>query len=384
MNQHGWNTSDRDCVGTKSPMFIFDSYIPQYALLNEGVKLVGSVSRIEGSIREEDQLVPDTKITLSNMTAGLKFEHAFSAELFEGPVKINHTAWEMYGGRMGLRMHLDSYGKGGLSQNQGMELFPEFKTHDFDLRDGTFVILKFGTAVILARANDVDSSGALLHLKEMSTNDLSGALEQNPWWQQTPWCREKDKLGVPLFLPRDVIMVCDETDKNGSLWCGDWTGNCTFMDSLGIGFAHRPHGRAVQGQAGPPTEPLQDLLGLVAWMPLDRGLNRILNQEFTDYGVQPKDLQAALDDVRVAAGSLLRKQLKAELVSVDSTRNVLGALLDLTVTIVAALAVATSYKDLEVWLASMAARVLKRDMPHKGVAMSANLARAVSLCSAWL
>ena len=137
--------------------------------------------------------------------------------------------------------------------------------------------------------------------------------------------------------------------------------NCTFWEERGIGYVHGSPTRRKQSQQQAGEYPAKSLTEtLQYWMNVSEKLVPH-NETMTGWGyLKPADLDFAMQQIVVDATRLLKLQANQELAVTDSTKSVGGALLDITITILAIVAMASGHGDIYSWCALFLSRTLAR------------------------
>lgn len=113
--------------------------------------------------------------------------------------------------------------------------------------------------------------------------------------------------------------------------------HCDFWEELGVGYADRSwdaNHESVQQQHVVGSRPFSDLLE-VKWLDITKQSNLL-----SSGGVPASQLQAAISGVLVDGISFLSQHASQELATMDATKTWRGALLDITTTLVAVVALA--------------------------------------------
>jgi hypothetical protein len=398
MHQLGWNRSSAKCT-KPTHAYVFDSRFPQAVYLDTRLaKLVKSYSLEDpqrknffkeswklrsglGDVMMREDPVPQISSATAVLTFRLNYNTSATGHVLPAtrPLELNFSALENYGYRLGFTA---SCAGNGASLNGPWD--PEGCTFSTHAEAGCVAprcaLLQVGTAVIAAwKADDFGFNYSLHNSKEPEYQygvfeslltlkhlyiDNDSRLDPGCYWKAA----EVDKVGLLLrngITPgRSYLMsgACPDSQKvcpylNST---GDAALDCEFWEKLGYGFPHRGRVGVAHENTRPPTHPLHKALGGVMSYVLDN----FKSVPFLDQGFLPANaLEGALEEICDGASSVLSNQLAVGLVGSDSTKSISGALLDLSVTVIAIIAMATGRKDLEDWLYAWSVKALCGRLP---------------------
>ena len=368
----GWNRSSANCT-KPTRAYVFDSELPQAVYLDKRVKLIKSYSIDDVMMRE------DRTPQISPATVALAFEPNASARGQALPaahsLELDLSRLESYGYRLGLTT---GCGGTGASLNTPWDSSCGYGTHaDFGCVAPRCALLQVGTAIFLAwKADDFGFSYSpqLRKQPEYIHAVFESLLTLKSFALERP-----DDADSRCFGDSEVRMmesILDDGITPGSSYlmvdvCPDHQHACSYINAtsdaidcdkwerLGYGF---PHGKVQDAKKslGPPTRPLKEALGEVMSYTLDNPTSLPI----LSHGLLPANaLEDALEEICDGASSLLSTQLAVGLVGADSTKSISGALLDLSVTIVAIIAMANGRKDLVDWLYGWSVKALCGRLP---------------------
>ena len=368
-DEHGWNAShpDHSCssVGTDATRgaFVYDGYFRQSVFVDERTKVVGRVSNTKEYI---PGLYAPESVTFGARDSdvhGLLFDPEPSASIgFPGQLQLNKTALRLYGYHLGLTVrplqsttvNMPFNGRYGFSSWASANCtWPACRT------------LVVGSAVIVAWDAGLDWKQAILD--EDITPMFEALLKVEtlsagflPAWQAdcTKWVRLGPYPFVPVCWCRHGHngTICRDNGNDPPFACMEIDDLCSKAWDPNESWPLPQNGKS----QGPPTQPLHAALGDVYWRPIDNS-----SRSHCDCGpfltggrLHPGNVDVAIENLLEAASNLLDKQLNLALVGADSTRGLTGAVLDATVVVVAAIALATSYRDLDAWISSKVGRAM--------------------------
>jgi hypothetical protein len=144
--------------------------------------------------------------------------------------------------------------------------------------------------------------------------------------------------------------------------------NCSFWDERGMGYVHGSQTKREpsQQQAGKYpakklTETLQYWLNVSDRLEMPSKSFAPRNETMKGWGyLQPYDLESAMQQIVADATRLLKVQANQELAVTDSTKSVGGAVLDITITILGIVAMASGHGDIYNWCALFSSRTVDR------------------------
>ena len=394
MYELGWNKSSANCT-KPAYTYVFDTEFPQALYLDKRVKLIKSYSiddpQRKSFIKEsgkpgrglEDVMMrEDPTPQVSPATVALAFEPNVSAGVqalpATRPLELDVSALRSYGYRLGLTRSCvgrgtslngpwDSYNCGLYTHAEAGCVAPRC------------ALLQVGTAFILAwkfpagfKADGLNYSlqpeyryamfESMLSLKAhyMYPDDVNAQCRDvNPDYQSS----KKNLILSEGITPGSsylMVDVCPDHQHSCPYWNATSDAlDCNNWERRGYGL---PHGRVDDNKMslGPATRPLREAFGDV----MSRGLDEEKSVPFLEQGFLPANaLEDALEAICDSASSLLSTQLAVGLVGADSTKSLSGALLDLSVTIVAIIAMANGRKDLEGWLYGWSVKALCGRLP---------------------
>ena len=363
----GWNVSSGSCIEA-TETYIFDSYFPQSVYMDRRVKLVKTFSFPAGPA-----LLPDFSVNYdaSNMTldpfplittttVALTFVPDPWKKLLPGPLQLNESALNLYG----LRLSGTVLPRPGLSNNAPWAYEYEYATHAEAgcLGPRGCVILSVGTATVVAWKVDFRIFGDLDYSNYTSLFFESVfALKHMSLYPRLSWCGEDmpaSSYALILLGQTSNAHLLSPTycPEKSCLWnyMTAEVFDCKRWAKSGLGFPHASEGNI--SDFGGRTLPLESLLGDVYGLEVDFPA---LVTPFRSSGtLLPCALEASLEEVCDGATSLLDDQLALALVNADSTRSISGALLEISVTIIAVIAIASGRKDLEEWLHGLCAKMV--------------------------
>jgi hypothetical protein len=384
MDARGWNVSHQRCANedTGDHGYIFDSYFNQAAYLDNQVKVVASIS-------QSGVVSPGLDLHLNkgdDATVGLLFEPDPAAQRLQGPLDINREALKAFGHHLGttstsfvgpqyinapkpLHYVLATYAAAGCKfdwENSLQKTGPPTCSM-LTIGNVTIAAWRAGFNMSLTSAETIYGEQVHQVYEGLLTLEYVNAATKNVGPGIEPyatWCDDSSLLDTKYIAAYHTLMHCRRLTGACPKWhvcfndsnvaCRSATDmNCQFKDVV---TEAELHGRLMP--EGPPTKSLQELLGEVYWKPLDR---YAWNTPFVGYGIVSNlDIEKAMDATVTAAIHLLNKQMELALISLDSTRSWVGAVLDFTVVVVAAVAVASGYKDMDGWVCSLVRRSLPR------------------------
>ena len=391
--ERGWNSSDRGCVekyqamladrkGPLPQVYLFDSYVPQaHVLLNP--RLAGALG-LWKSIT-----VPNRYGGGFRPTYNISFLTGSPADLATPLFKEALPVIPDVTGRLSMTLGSEQY-----SATQEIDgcLTPcaessrsRWANSSVAGRDcGRCDVLVVGTAVIAVREalpvrrgiDDVTKyySAAIHKLQYYASFDPNDTDENLPWctnWQKPLESANKmlyaedlasngSGAHVVLFAngskTQNMTHAAEEASKGGILY------NCSLLGSLSLGYVNRTwdkDGKIVPGCVGDvecvnsTTAFVQSLL----WMSMEKrpGDEDVWPARAGIFPMQegvidPESIELGVQRVVQQAAGVLRKHATQELATTDATRSWLGALLDLSVTIVAIVAMASGLRDVHGWL----------------------------------
>lgn len=153
--------------------------------------------------------------------------------------------------------------------------------------------------------------------------------------------------------------------------------NCTLWDSLMVGFANVSDANRTTAEAM-KTTPAKTFADLSAqfWQPVDD-----IREVITDFGFLGKyDLEGAMQTLVGDAAKLLQTRVNQELATTDFTKSRQGALLDISITLVAAVAMASGCGDIVAWLDSLLNTCFCHVLPDRYKTHAARVVSCIIVC----
>ena len=391
----GWNVSTESCTNA-TEAYVFDSYFPQAMYLDRRVKLFKTLSLYDpklllvdynpyspaaelGDPTQSLKVRSDSQPGISEKTMAVTFKPDPSKDMLPGPLRWNLSALQGYGYRLGMTL-----GLGSSVQRPSMNApwAPELShiTHsDAGCVAPRCAFLEVGTAVIAAWKTDF----GLGYLKENSAykyalfDSLITLKSQSISPDGLLTCCQPGELlkcgghGAEAALFAKMVLegvtsssylvatACPDRGCPFVTLTSDVL-NCTNWNRSRFGF---PHALEKGKKQGPSTQPQEGLIRDVRWNNLDIGMGSGLDR-FEGDGLLPAyAVEDALEEICDGANSILSTQLALALVAADSTKSVSGALLDLSVTVVAIVAMGSGRMDLQHWLHKVLALAASRGRP---------------------
>jgi hypothetical protein len=331
LEEHGWGMSDHECEqkfkattaslsrsSGQPTVYVFDSYVPQARIISN-----------------------DTNVT--RVLTMLPF--ASTREIEWSTIASNAGAFTA-----------DKDGFPATHAGIGC-ILPCRETSTKEHRNGIFfdcpgncTVLNVGTATIAAvplyNLDAVASEQAFHRFFEMLKTIREGSV---------PWCRA-DAWGDNMFETRALTALAQAFDGNNQILA-----NCSFWDSVGVGFAHKGW-NLTHGRSPPHTmqqDNLQALVNISSFYNLVRPAGNQLRLGHMQVPLDLSLIEMAMRTLLADASRLLEQQLAQELATLDGTKTWKGALLDLSVTLVALVAMSSGQQDIINWFKRMLGAALR-------------------------
>jgi hypothetical protein len=405
MDEHGWNTSHVECLAqdiSTMPMYVFDSYFYQAQFLGNRSK----TTYISGSNQHSpDQADPvqqfgggdlPKNITLQEVEMVVPFSHPMQpAQSFE-----EYKLAGFYGVSLSCvdrALYVNKMSWSGCEANfirtqhyTGCVQTCFERMHKDPLYTcGNCSALEVGTATIAAYliGKQYITPSAYLQEKLLALHFMHDWTVQRFWSMEkaVPWCqhssyglkpyrldRHKD-LFYPLnYMIRVGLTGLQNNTNYTTAWHESWAQNhthentikdimsvvimCHYWDQQGVGYANRAWvgGGSQRIMGFPPTKSVLELLQVqlldLAHPPayFGEGFKWLDYQAaWSDVAVvsRQKRLRHGIEAVVLDAMRILQQQASIELATADATKTVAGAVLDIVMTLISSIAMASGCKD---------------------------------------
>ena len=394
--ERGWNHSDSSCVeeyvaavanSSKAlpPVYLFDSYVPQaHVLLNP---------RLAGAVRQHHIVADERNSRIYNISflAGSPFDLA-------APLTMQASRLSVYPAGLDS-MTLSKDGGGSTTQERDNCI----KGYEHGRFHGGCDVLIIGTAAVAVR-----SLQGMVTAESNSEYQYTTAISKlrhyalYPPTAIPPWCSHPvtdnveqyvfstmDSAGdsgnsssnrVYLFenysgIHQDMTHVYEAAARGGVLY------DCSMLKGLGLGFVNHTwsaQDEIVPGSSASAFVPATALVQSQFWVgfqqdtPHDKTLlpetflTPLLLDDDSSGLTTVEAIKLGVERVVQEAATLLNQRATEELVITDATRRWPGALLDLSLTVVAIVAMASGLQDIHEWLYTrLIVRAFGRCVSHR-------------------
>jgi hypothetical protein len=389
MEAHGWNVSDPECAAGSSsntgntgpldhPVIWFDSYFPQHHILGGQVKVKYNVYyALDHTLLVLPPEIPEITETLVGQVVVPKSAKQWG----RGSTHVQIAQETNISADGAMLRPAGQYGKSFhnwnvVVQSQQQVVCINESTSDLNVLCGAWVI---GTASITALDEEFVMSShpgqrdRLLYASSFYSKYASVNGSSLPWcgffsrWgpPEPPvnivvWVEGVSPADVPYAGISDINRLANDSSKSSftalkeayrQLYAADVLSNCSFWDERRIGYVHG----ADQQPKGPSAEWLTSTLQ--CWMNVsvnhtaDTLSDIIWFPGFDDASnfIKRSELDHAAQQLVADATHLLHEQTNQELAITDMIRSVAGALMDISITIVAVVAMASGHSDMYAW-----------------------------------
>jgi hypothetical protein len=349
MERHGWSQSSDACRPDASAtwpyqLYLFDSHFPQahvlgnrtgdgrmflgidYAEAGDGYKLV-----------EDNQLSPYADavvVDMASVNCSLRSDNPLDAAL------------DPLVGRYGVKLGFDNNDLPAVASHEeaGCVVPCKGSASFQDLFCGSCSVLKVHNASIAAAVPwGKDFAVVLTTLRKM--------IVYSTHYATLPWCGNITNGGD--YRARTISVFLEGSLTIGSVYSREelftllntgLTLNCTFWDEMGVGLTAPPDNHMASATRSVDTvQPFW--VSMAAKNPVDSRFDFIINAGV----ISPDAVKGAIRAVVVDATRVLARVAGDELATTDLTKTVAGAVLDLSVTLVGIVAMASGRADVHNW-----------------------------------